>query len=198
MIDVATHIMLMKQKRGMCYRKGNCYIEIAESGHISIDEEKKLLLDCSWLKEDPLTTILAIRAGASLIVKDNFSIYSGAEIFVNKNAELVLGSGYINNHFNLHCFKRIEIGGDVAIADHVTIRDSDSHLFNGNTVDEMTKPISIGDHVWIGTGAIILKGVHIGNGSVIAAGAVVTKNIPAGCLAGGVPARVLQTGVVWE
>ncbi|MDX2046776.1 MAG: DapH/DapD/GlmU-related protein [Chitinophagaceae bacterium] len=62
----------------------------------------------------------------------------------------------------------------------------------------MTKPVIIGDHVWIGTGAIILKGVHIGNGSVITAGAVVTKDVPPGCLAGGVPAKVLQKDITWE
>ena len=198
MIDIAAYSKFLKEKRGMGYRQGNCYIELAESGNIFVEEEKKLLLHCSWLNEDPLSTILAIRPEASLVVKNNFSIYSGAEIYVNKNAVLVLGSGYINNHLNLHCFQRIEIGEDVAIADRVTIRDSDSHLFNGKNIQATTQPIIIGDHVWIGTGAIILKGVHIGNGSVIAAGAVVTKNIPPGCLAGGVPARILQTRVVWE
>lgn len=155
-------------------------------------------MNCSWLKEDPFTSVMAIREGASLVVKDNFSIYSGAEIYINKNASLVLGSGYINNHVNLHCFEKIEIGEDVAIADHVTIRDSDNHLFNGKPLNKMTQPIVIGDHVWIGTGVIILKGVTIGNGAVVAAGAVVTKNVPPRCLVAGVPATVMRENITWE
>jgi acetyltransferase-like isoleucine patch superfamily enzyme len=198
MIDVAAHIKSIREKKGNSYRQGNCYIELAETGHIAVEENRQLLLHCSWLKEDPFTTVLAIKEQASLRVKSNFKIYSGAEIYINQNATLILGSGYINNHVNLHCFGRIEIGEDVAIADHVTIRDSDSHFFNGKLLHEMTKPVMIGDHVWIGTGAIILKGVHIGNGSVIAAGAVVTKDVPPGCLAGGVPATVLQKDIKWE
>jgi len=55
------------------------------------------------------------------------------------------------------------------------------------------KPVVIEDDVWIGCRSIILKGVRIGRGAVIAAGSVVTKDIPAGAIAGGVPARVLST-----
>ena len=153
---------------------------------------------CSWLKNDPLHSFLAIGENGSLTVKNNFKIYTGAEIYVNKNASLVLGSGYINNHVNLHCFERIEIGEDTSIADHVTIRDSDSHIFNGKSPHLVTQLIFIGDHVWIGTGATILKGVNIGKGAVVAAGAVVTKDIAPACLAGGVPAKVLKENIKWE
>ena len=62
----------------------------------------------------------------------------------------------------------------------------------------MTKPIEIGDHVWIGLRAIILKGVKIGNGSVIAAGAVVTRDVPPYSLVAGVPARVIKENIYWE
>ena len=50
----------------------------------------------------------------------------------------------------------------------------------------------IGKNVWIGTGCIILKGTVIGDNSIIGAGSVVNSNIPAGCLAAGVPARVVK------
>jgi acetyltransferase-like isoleucine patch superfamily enzyme len=53
-------------------------------------------------------------------------------------------------------------------------------------------PIRIGDHVWIGTGAIILDGVTIGAGAIIGAGAVVTKDIPENAIAAGVPAKVIR------
>ena len=62
----------------------------------------------------------------------------------------------------------------------------------------MTQPISIGNHVWIGINVTILKGVKIGDGAIIAAGAVVTRDVPERCLAAGVPARVIKNNVSWE
>jgi acetyltransferase-like isoleucine patch superfamily enzyme len=55
-----------------------------------------------------------------------------------------------------------------------------------------TRPVTIGDDVWIGHGAVILSGVSIGEGSIIAAGAVVTGDIPAFVMAGGVPAKIIK------
>ena len=55
-----------------------------------------------------------------------------------------------------------------------------------------TKPIVIGNDVWIGANAVILPGVTIGNHSVVAAGAVVTKDVPANTMVGGVPAKFIK------
>ena len=85
----------------------------------------------------------------------------------------------------------------MAIAHNVTIMDSDAHeIVGGGHIK--TQPVEIGNHVWIGTGAKILKGVTIGEGAVIAAGAVVTGNVPEYCMAAGVPARVIKSGVKWK
>lgn len=63
---------------------------------------------------------------------------------------------------------------------------------------EKTAPIQIGNHVWIGARAIILKGVTIGDGVVVAAGAVVTKDVPPNTLVGGVPAKIIKENISWE
>ena len=64
---------------------------------------------------------------------------------------------------------------------------------NPNTrADMIPKPIHIGKRVWIGSGAIILPGVNIGDNSVIAAGSVVTKDVPENCLYGGNPAKFIK------
>ncbi|MDX8389644.1 MAG: acyltransferase [Mariprofundaceae bacterium] len=91
----------------------------------------------------------------------------------------------------------ITIGKNVMIADAVSIRDTD-HGF-----EDLEKPmleqeistaaVTIDDDVWIGHGVVILKGVHIGKGSIIAAGAVVTKNIGVGEIVGGVPAKRISS-----
>jgi len=90
----------------------------------------------------------------------------------------------------------VRIGCDVMIADQVTIRDTDHNI---SSVDQPmieqgieTSPVIIGNDVWIAHGAIILKGVTVGEGSVIAAGAVVTKDVPPYAIVGGVPARVIR------
>jgi acetyltransferase-like isoleucine patch superfamily enzyme len=108
---------------------------------------------------------------------------------------LSIEGGYSNAGVTIDCFECISIGEGAAIAKGVVIRDSDSHHIDSKP---STAPIHIGRHVWIGTNAIVLKGVTIGDGAVVAAGAVVTKNVPARALVGGVPAKVLKVDVTWE
>ena len=94
--------------------------------------------------------------------------------------------------------KRIEIGDDSIFGANVTIMDTDFHNFKpDHRTDESTahnraQPICIGQNVFVGTGAIILKGVTIGDNSVIGAGSVVTKSIPANVIAAGNPCRVIK------
>jgi acetyltransferase-like isoleucine patch superfamily enzyme len=116
---------------------------------------------------------------------------------VFKNAKLHLGGGYINRYAKIRCYSSITIGHDVAISENVTIWDSDTHAIIGKE-RVMTQPITIGNKVWIGANVTILKGVTIGDGAIIAAGSVVTRAIPANCLAAGVPAKVIKEKVYWK
>ena len=70
------------------------------------------------------------------------------------------------------------------------------NAINGNTT--ISAPIVIEDHVWIGLNVTILKGVRIGTGAVVAAGAVVTADVPPNTLVGGVPAKALKHDITWE
>lgn len=132
-----------------------------------------------------------------LEIRNNFSIYYGADIILFKGAKLNLGSGFFNSNIKIRCHERIEIGEDVAISHDVTIMDSDAHegLWEGY---EKTKPIKIGNHVWIGTRVTILKGVTIGDNAIIAAGSVVTKDVPNNTIVAGVPAKVIKTDINWK
>jgi acetyltransferase-like isoleucine patch superfamily enzyme len=135
-----------------------------------------------------------IRKGASCDVAGFFRFYSGCNVGVAAGARLSLGSGYSSGNLTLSCFSSISIGDGVAIAENVLIRDSDTHELSGSR--GTTLPIVIGNHVWIGVGAIILKGVAIGDGAVIGAGSVVTKDVPPGLLVAGSPARPVRQ-VTW-
>jgi acetyltransferase-like isoleucine patch superfamily enzyme len=161
-------------------------------------EAGNFVFNKNWVRNEPFRSFLFMDKDSELSVKKTFTIYSGARIYINENATLNLGSGFINNNLNISCFERIEIGEGVAISENVNIRDSDSHKILTKDDYLITQPIKIGNHVWIGMNVTILKGVTIGDGSIVAAGSVVKRDIPPRCLAGGVPARVLTENVEWE
>lgn len=173
----------------------NVNLNIAKTANIT--GEGLLKLGEVWDKYDPFKSLFCVREGATIIVKNKFRIYSGAKVYVNKNAKLSLGSGYINHNLNLSCFCNIEIGENVAISENVTIRDSDNHeIIGANKL--ITQPVIIGNHVWIGMNVTILKGVTIGDGAVIAAGSVVNKDVLSNTLVAGVPARLIKKDVKWK
>jgi hypothetical protein len=113
--------------------------------------------------------------------------------------ELVIGRGTVIGYqtaFTVN--RRVVIGENVGIATHVSIADSDGHpvdlerrLRGAPMSRRDIHPVTIGDHVWLGRGAQVQKGVTIGRGAVVAAGSVVISDVPEGALAMGVPARVI-------
>ena len=171
-------------------------VSVADSARIEVSKGR-LKLNSKWNDKDPFKTLFVMAENSRLKINGPFDIYSGARIYINEGSTLSLGSGYINHNLNLSCFEDITIGDGVVISENVTIRDSDNHTIAGSDQPQ-TAPVHIGNHVWIGMNATILKGVKIGDGAVIAAGAVVTKDVPANSLVGGVPAKELKSQVVWE
>ncbi|VBB44606.1 putative acetyltransferase [uncultured Paludibacter sp.] len=178
----------------IAHRKTKCNIHNSASVFL---EKGKLIINKSWSKNDPFYSYLFMAENSVLKVSGSFDIYTGAKIYINKKAQLILGNGYINHNLNLSCFEKIEIGKGVVISENVTIRDSDNHTIKENKTST-TQPVKIGNHVWIGVNATILKGVRIGDGAIIAAGAVVNSDIPEKCLAGGIPAKIIKENIEWE
>lgn len=113
-----------------------------------------------------------------------------------EGAEVAIGQGTsTSNNISIVACSRISIGETCQIGDQVAIYDCDFHVINPDTRNDSEgkiQPVSIGHNVWLGSRVIVLKGVSIGNNSVIAAGSIVTKSIPARCLAAGVPAIVVR------
>ena len=188
------------QKKLRAYRP--CMYYVHPTATISI--AKSLEFNKQWDDERILRNKVA---GSLYVAKDAtlkvgaFSICAGANVIINPGATLSLGGGYMNNDCEIVCFDSITIGKDAAISKRVVIRDSDNHTVkypDAESTSVKTAPIRIGDHVWIGMNVTILKGVTIGDGAIIAAGSVVNKDIPARCLAAGVPAKVIKTDVTWE
>ncbi len=132
----------------------------------------------------------AIHKGGKLIA-GNCQFYSGVRLEIGPKASLFIGNGtYLNRNTLIVCEDRVEIGENCKIAWDVIIMDSDLHPINESS-PIVNKPVRIEDNVWIGCRSIILKGVTIGYGAVIAAGSVVTKNIPPRTVYGGSPAKFI-------
>ena len=91
----------------------------------------------------------------------------------------------------------VNIGNHVNLAQGVTVTALNHNYDNPEKyIDQQgitTQPVIIGDDVWIGAGAVILPGVSVGSHSVVAAGAVVTKDVPQRCVVAGVPAKIIRT-----
>ncbi|MDD5168762.1 MAG: acyltransferase [Syntrophales bacterium] len=131
------------------------------------------------------------------------------------------GKNFIFDPFGSYSFKTISVGDDVFIGSGANLSAPESSITIGNKVmfgpnvtimggDHNTGeigrfmydveeknldndlPVVIDDDVWIGTGAILLKGVHVGRGSIIAAGALVIRDVPPYSIVGGVPAKRLK------
>ncbi|MEJ2638180.1 MAG: acyltransferase [Desulfosarcinaceae bacterium] len=87
----------------------------------------------------------------------------------------------------------VSIGHNCMLANGIYITDSDWHDIYNRLSMGRAKPVRIDDNVWIGDGATICKGVHIGENSIVGAGSVVVRDIPANSVAAGNPARVVKT-----
>ncbi len=113
-----------------------------------------------------------------------------------ENAEIHIGSNTYLNGIRVSCSEGVRIGKWCIFAD-TRIMDTDQHSVLPNRwstdVPVESKPVIIEDNVWVGLATVIIKGVQIGRNSVIAAGAVVTRDVPPNCVVGGNPARILKT-----
>lgn len=105
-----------------------------------------------------------------------------------------IGKNFYSN-VGCHLLGEINIGDDVQLGPQVVFWGRDHGLKKGvliNLQPHVLKPIRIGNDVWIGANATILKGVTISDGAVVAAGAVVTKDVPPNAIVAGVPAKVIK------
>jgi acetyltransferase-like isoleucine patch superfamily enzyme len=144
-------------------------------------------------------SVVRVRPGASLDVYGVVSLQRGVRVVVDSGA-LRIGHGTnVNGLSKIFVGSAVTIGRFCTISWDAQITDNDFHAISVDGVAQpMTAPVVIGDHVWIGTGAIVLKGVTIGDGAVVAAHAVVTSDVAAGDVVAGVPARPVGRADGWS
>lgn len=134
--------------------------------------------------------LAGVKFGSKVEVASVASVSSPGRLTIGNNV-------WIGRNVSLYAESGIVIGNNVMIAKDVSLISSDhrflitSQAIKDQGMPNEGKPIIIGDDVWIGEKAIILKTVCIGDGSVIGAGSVVTKDVPGSCIAAGNPAKVI-------
>ena len=130
-----------------------------------------------------------------LKIGNNVRIWSTIQqtrLSVFRGAELVIGKGTYINGARISAKHHVKIGANCTIAPEVLIMDSDFHDMRDQTKEGLSQAVIIEDNVWVATRATILKGITIGAHSVVAAGAVVTKDVPPYTVVGGNPARIIK------
>ena len=182
----------------------NVTLDIHPSAKINVQSD--LILGYSEIKGFHYPTALKMEAGTELTIHGgpltrygnaSYPLRSGACIEIVNNGKLTVGQGASNVNLTIMCAKEITIGNGVRIGRNVSIRDYNGlHVIINDTYKNYA-PVHIGDHCWLCTGCTIMPGVTIGEGSVVAANATVTKDVPPHSLVGGSPAKVLKENIEW-
>lgn len=152
---------------------------------------------------------ITITGPGVITIGDNFCMTSGAHInpissnlqgsffTESTNSKIMIGNNVGMSSTRIWISQQLKIGNNVKVGANVLFIDTDCHPIDYKTrrnSNSGTKsaPIIIEDDVWIGAQSVILKGVTIGARTIIGAGSVVTKDIPADCIAGGNPCKVIR------
>ena len=153
---------------------------------------------------------LKSRHPRAVVMGDHVSCYAGCSFAVGENGTCEIGDFTLLNGVFIMAEERIEIGSHCLLAWNVGIADSDFHPIAAaqRRLDAEalapyyrdrpprpplhTTPVVIHDNVWIGMNAVILKGVTIGENAIVAAGSVVSRDVPANVVVAGNPARIVK------
>jgi acetyltransferase-like isoleucine patch superfamily enzyme len=145
------------------------------------------------------TSILRL-SNSTLRIEGNVELRPGVRLWAF-DSNVVIGNGTVINVSTSIVSKiGVRIGADCLIGMNTSILDCDmhKHAVVGEKPEDIAKEIIIKDHCWVGDNVTILKGVTIGEGSIVGAHSVVTKDVEARTMVAGVPARKIKDNVVWE
>ena len=172
-------------------------IEIDKTANVELHANIHInLIDIKGSKKE---SVLFVRPNGKLIVNGTVRLLSGATLQVQKEASIEIGEAYINHNVTIIAANNMKLGNGLLISRNVTIFDSDFHKIIDSTDKQINtaRNVEIGDHVWIGVNATLLRGTSIGEGTVIGAGSVVGGKIKEGTMAAGNPARSYSE-IKWE
>ena len=157
------------------------------------------ILGSKKFSKSKLETRILVDSGGTLDLRGRINIGYGSDIEVFKNATLIIGNGVsINIGATIICGDRIEIGNNTMLGRHITIRDNNGSHYMNRQGYKNTRPVIIGDKVWLTEQCTVMPGVKIGDGAIIGALSLVIRNVPAHSLASGHPAEIIDEDVLWK
>ena len=137
----------------------------------------------------------ALQINGDITIGDQVRIWSTVNrtrLSVGHGARIEVGANTRLNGPTISAQTEVIIGKNCRIAPHVIVMDGDFHDVNDRTSDGKSARIVIGDGAWLATRSMVLKGVTVGEGAIVAAGTVVTKDVPPYTVVAGVPAKVIK------
>ncbi len=173
-------------------------IQIAKTAKVQL--HGRMFLNDNKIRGSHAECLILLRDGATMTVNGTVQCYYGTTLQVHKDADLTLGELHMNTGGTIICAYHMHLGQLVSMGRGVFIFDSDHHpVFNGEgkRINE-AKEVVIGDRVWLGLKATVMKGAHIGSDTVIGAHSLVSGEIPSGCMVASVPARPIMKDIRWE
>lgn len=186
------------------YTMGNAVFDIHPTAKIVI--KAPFLYGNNPVKGLRMPTCLRMEANTTLEIHNGpltrygqgpYNLRYGAYIEIVNGGKLIMGQGAANVGLTIMCAKEVTIGNGVRIGRNVSIRDWNGLHVIINSHYRNHAPVHIGDHVWLCSGCTIMPGVTVGEGSVVAANATVTKDVPPHSLVGGSPAKVIKENIEW-
>jgi len=133
-----------------------------------------------------------VQQNATFEINGSCNFFNGVKLNIFSGAKFAIGNGsYIAFNSRIFVEKEIKIGANCAISWDVEMFDTDFHRISVSDDSVRRQGIFIGDNAWIGSGSRLLKGVHLGNNVIVAAGAVVTGCFPDNSIIGGNPAKLI-------
>lgn len=143
----------------------------------------------NWIKKSYLSLCFGARIGRRVVFYPGIWIFTGRNLVLGDDVDIAFGV-LITTGGGVHIGDRTLIGyGTKILSSNHTIPDGRSNIFSSG---HESKPVHIERDVWIGANAIILPGVTIGEGAVVAAGSVVTRDVSKFSIVGGVPAKLIR------
>ena len=150
-------------------------------------------------RKSKLETRLSVDAGATLNLGPGTIIGYGSDIEIFSGATLTFkGHGGSNIGLTVVCGEHIEFGDRVMIGRNVTVRDNNGSHYINRQGYKNTKPVIIGDKVWLCESCTIMNGVRIGDGAIIGAKSFVISNVPAHAMVSGHPAQIVDEDILWK
>lgn len=140
--------------------------------------------------------------GDSNAIEIGRSVKISGIVDVNAGGYLHIGHGSTFERVHIICSgASIDIGEDCMFAAGIELRTTDSHpifdIASGQRINS-ERGIEVGNHVWVGKQVCLMKGARLGVGSIVALGSIVTGDFPECSMVGGVPARLIRSGVTWS